>query len=150
MLDPSPARLSAVSQRSIPPDLAIVAPADVTIVRGPNELQQAVLSGAVDIEIRDHLDLRSVPREMNPAVQDSGDAHYRKRFALLYAGHPLRSIRVRLCRATLRRLRLCSAALRRGYLCSAALQCSSAVRLCSAPLQCGSAVWLCSAALQCG
>lgn len=75
------------------PQLVIPA-ANVTVVRTAAELQRAALDGARDIEIRAHLDLRSLKLAANPAIHGQETAVNRKRLALLYASPPLRSIRV--------------------------------------------------------
>ena len=99
------------------------APANITIVQTAMELQQACLTGAVDIEIRAHLDLRGLVRPLNPVFSHTstasdgaypeygenadyddytdyhedvvyGDISQTRRLALLYSSKPLRSIRV--------------------------------------------------------
>ena len=70
-------------------------PAAVTAVKTAQELQEAVLGGAVDIEIHAHLDFRTLPLPRNPILRG---LHTQKRpvnTASLYAAAPLRSIRVR-------------------------------------------------------
>lgn len=68
--------------------------ANITVVQTAIELQQACLTGAVDIEIRAHLDLRGLIRPPNPGVAGAGKYDFGTR-ALLYSSSPLRSIRVR-------------------------------------------------------
>lgn len=65
--------------------------ANITVVRTAEELQAATLRGATDIEIRSHVDLRSLSKGPNPAVHELKSGRY---LALLYASTPLRSIRV--------------------------------------------------------
>ena len=92
------APLSDVPATVDPPDPG--APANITIVRTAQDLQRATATGAVDIEIRAHLDLRSLSRTLNPAIPGSETFQNPKRNALLYAQSPLRSIRVRCDRGT--------------------------------------------------
>ena len=75
------------------PQLFIPA-ASITVVRTAAQLQRAALAGAQDIEIRAHLDLRSLERAANPLIEGVETAVNPKRLALLYASPPLRSIRV--------------------------------------------------------
>lgn len=66
-----------------------------------------MLSGAQDVEIRSHLDLRSLPAVHNSAILGVETEDHPKRFALLYTSPPFRSMRVRL-HFTLERLRVAS------------------------------------------
>ena len=77
---------------------------DIKVVQTARELQDAAVGGARDIEIHFHLDLRSLSRVPNPAIEDKDSPLYIT--ALLYAFPPLRSILVRLCPATSIRGRL--------------------------------------------
>lgn len=70
------------------------APANVTVVTTPKDLQRALLDGAVDVEIRAHLDMRSLSLAANPKIQGVETQINRKKLALLYSYNPLRSIRV--------------------------------------------------------
>lgn len=84
-------------------------PARVTVVRTATELQEAAADGAVDIEIRRHLDFRELRAGPNPLLADAAFSFYgigdgggdvtvggfRDRF-LVFALPPTRSIRVRL------------------------------------------------------
>lgn len=82
------------------------APPNITVVNTADELQRALLSAAVDIEIRSHLDLRPIALAPNPMIQGLETANNRKRIALLYATPPLRSIRVRVTPLTSRMRRI--------------------------------------------
>ena len=74
----------------------IGAPANITVVRTAEELQQATLTGAVDIEIWAHLDLRGLRRTSNPEIDlHTAAIGSRSASALLYGEPTLRSIRVR-------------------------------------------------------
>ena len=98
---PSPASPLAAAAAPSPEALAqdagdaVVGPANITVVTTPGELQAASLAGAQDIEIRSHLDLRSLKLAKNPAITGNETENNPKRLALLYASPPLRSIRVR-------------------------------------------------------
>eukprot|EP00892_Ulva_mutabilis_P000965 jgi/Ulvmu1/1086/UM106_0002.1 len=92
-MGPALAPLAATAQAPAPAPAAAAAPADVTVVRTAQELQQATLSGAVDIEIREHLSLLNLTRPPNPAQPGQETFQNRKHLALLYASSPLRSIR---------------------------------------------------------
>ena len=83
------------------------APANITIVRLVLDLQRATATGAVDIEIRAHLDLRGLSRTLNPAIPGPETFQNPKRNALLYAQSPLRSIRVRCDRRAGRKQNAC-------------------------------------------
>ena len=71
-----------------------VAPADILEVNTAQELQDAVFAGISDIEIRAHMDLRSLARVENPAIEGRETESNPKRLGLLYASGTLRSIRV--------------------------------------------------------
>lgn len=71
-----------------------VPPSNVTVVRTAGDLQRATLTGALDIEIRTHLDLRTLAPADNPELQGAGEAAQAS--ALLYVASTLRSIRVRI------------------------------------------------------
>ena len=73
----------------------IIPPANITIVTTAEELQEASLAGAQDIEIRRHIDLRTLTTVPNPSIGGVEAVTNPKRLALLYASPPLRSIRVR-------------------------------------------------------
>ena len=73
----------------------LIPPANITIVTTAEELQEATIAGAQDIEIRSHLDLRTLKRVPTPLIDGPETHDNRKRLALLYASPPLRSIRVR-------------------------------------------------------
>eukprot|EP00892_Ulva_mutabilis_P000954 jgi/Ulvmu1/1085/UM106_0001.1 len=73
--------------------LQAAAPPNITVVRTAAELQQASLSGAMDIEIRTHIDMRSLELALNPMIQGAESLTNPRRLALLYASLPLRSIR---------------------------------------------------------
>lgn len=77
------------------PPTPLGAPPNITIVNTPLELRKALKNGAVDIEIRSHMDMRSLKLDSNPMIQGVETAINRKKLALLYAQQPLRSIRVR-------------------------------------------------------
>eukprot|EP00892_Ulva_mutabilis_P010359 jgi/Ulvmu1/7696/UM038_0128.1 len=69
---------------------------NITVVRTPTELQHASLSGAQDIEVREHLDLRSLARQINPVRQASAVEILSEtllNFTLLYSDARTRSIR---------------------------------------------------------
>eukprot|EP00892_Ulva_mutabilis_P004144 jgi/Ulvmu1/2100/UM125_0004.1 len=68
-------------------------PANVTVVRTAEELQQATLVGATDIEVREHLDLTSLRIAMDPTGDFSGDVRAYGRSSLLYSYGSMRSIR---------------------------------------------------------
>lgn len=76
------------------PDLVIPV-ANVTVVRSAEELQEAALVGARDIEIRSHLDLRRLRLAVNPEISGPDNRRFNKRLALLYGTSQARSIRVR-------------------------------------------------------
>lgn len=63
-------------------------------VRTAQQLQDQVAGGARDIEIRSHLDLRTLSMLANPASNGRGGEQHSQRRALLYADAPLRTIRV--------------------------------------------------------
>eukprot|EP00892_Ulva_mutabilis_P004162 jgi/Ulvmu1/2117/UM127_0002.1 len=65
----------------------------ITVVRTAAQLQQASVSGAMDIEIRAHIDMRSLTLAPNPQIQGEATANNPRRLALLYAPRSLRSIR---------------------------------------------------------
>lgn len=104
---PRPASRSPAATR---PPLQLEA-ARVSVVRTANELQEAARDGAVDIEIRSHLDFRGLRAGRNPVLGDLGFSFdgvddvfggtivggFADRF-LVFALPPTRSIRVR-CRA---------------------------------------------------
>ena len=69
-------------------------PSDVTFVKTAQELQQAIAAGAADIEIQAHLDFRTLPLAKNPIYEGDHSLNNPVEFALVYAGSPLRSIRV--------------------------------------------------------
>ena len=69
-----------------------VLPTDIQVVHTAEDLQSAV-SSARNIEIRAHLDLRTLSRVANPQVLDAEGIRDRD-VALLYAYPPLKSIRV--------------------------------------------------------
>lgn len=60
-------------------------------------LQQELLAGTPNIEVRSHLDLRSLPIPANPDIPSTSSpaANNPRRFALLYARESLESLRVR-------------------------------------------------------
>ena len=89
--DMVPKRLAATHQ----PPLKAVSPADITVVTSAEQLQNATLTQAEDIEIRAHLDLRALNLADNPDIPGEESVSNRKRLALLYATHRLRSVRVR-------------------------------------------------------
>lgn len=60
----------------------------------PQELQDAIVAGDKDIEIRAHLDMRASPRLFNPGA-DFTPNEAESKLSLLYATAGLRSIRVR-------------------------------------------------------
>lgn len=69
-----------------------------TIVRTPQQLQQACRSGQRDIELRQHVDLRELARQVNLARYNNPFEALSARqlnFSLLYTGQQTRSIRVR-------------------------------------------------------
>ena len=66
-------------------------------MRTATELQQAIVGGAVDIEVHAHLDFRGLPLPENPILQGTSGPKRAPEEAFLYAGLPLRSIRVRCC-----------------------------------------------------
>ena len=70
-------------------------PANVTIVRTAEELQQATLRGAIDIEIRDHIDLSTLNLAFDPTGEFKGTVRMYGKSSLLYSYSPMRSIRVR-------------------------------------------------------
>lgn len=70
-------------------------PANITVVRTARELQEASLRGALDIEIRAHLDLRTLDLAQDPSGLFSGTVQEFGRRSLLYADLSMRSIRVR-------------------------------------------------------
>eukprot|EP00892_Ulva_mutabilis_P004151 jgi/Ulvmu1/2107/UM125_0011.1 len=74
-------------------DPAPILPANVTVVRTAGQLQRTMLRGAVDIEIREHLNLRNLTRPPNPAMPGQDTFQNRKHLALMYASSPQRSIR---------------------------------------------------------
>ena len=84
-----PKRLAAKPQ----PPVKAVSPAYITVVTSAEQLQNATLTQAEDIEIRAHLDLRALSLAENPDI--SGEESVSNRLALLYATHRLRSVRVR-------------------------------------------------------
>lgn len=86
-----PKRLAAKPQ----PPLKAVSPAYITMVTSAEQLQNATLTQAEDIEIRAHLDLRALSLAENPDISGEESVSNRKRLALLYATHRLRSVRVR-------------------------------------------------------
>ena len=71
------------------------APANITVVTSAKQLQQAALAQAEDIEIRAHLDLRTLHRVVNPDIRGMEALSNSKRLALLYGTRQLRSVRVR-------------------------------------------------------
>lgn len=79
-----------------PPATPAVAPADVTIVRSAAELQAALRSRAQDIEIREHLDLDSVPAVGIPEGRQGMFDHSSSAERMIFAAveDPTRSIRV--------------------------------------------------------
>ena len=85
---PQPAQAPVVDKVSI-------SPANITFVSTAEEFQLACLTGAVDIEITAHLDLRELVRAVNPAIPGQESLGNPQKLALLYASKPLRSIRVR-------------------------------------------------------
>lgn len=87
--DAAALHVHAPAQRALP----AIAPREVAVVYTAEELQGATLSGALDVEIRAHLDLRAVRPARSPempAAEASGMAA-----ALLHTTSPFRSIRVR-------------------------------------------------------
>ena len=95
ILGPDDALFSDAPTAVDPPDPDETgAAANVTIVLSAQDLQRATATGAVDIEIRAHLDLRGLWRRLNPAIPGHETWQNPKRNALLYAQSPLRSIRV--------------------------------------------------------
>ena len=68
--------------------------APVKIVQTAETLQQAVMSGEQDIEIRAHLDLRDLSRLPNPALESSFTTTPIEQ-SLLYITDSMRSMRVR-------------------------------------------------------
>ena len=89
-----PPAATQAAEAPAPDGLQLEIPAaNITVVRTAAELQRAALAGVQDIEIRAHLDLRSLKRDANPAMRDENSLHS-NRLALLYASPPLRSIRV--------------------------------------------------------
>eukprot|EP00892_Ulva_mutabilis_P000987 jgi/Ulvmu1/1088/UM106_0004.1 len=89
---PSQRAPAFLPSRTTPTDTAPPS-ANVTVVRTAQELQEATLSGAVDIEIAQHLNLGTLTRPPNPAMPGRETFQNRKHLALLYASQPLRSIR---------------------------------------------------------
>ena len=90
-----PPAATQAAEAPVPDGLQLEIPAaNITVVRTAGELQRAALAGAQDIEIRAHLDLRSLELAANPLFDGIETAINRKRLALLYASPPLRSIRV--------------------------------------------------------
>ena len=87
-------------------------PADVAVVHTPSELQAAITNGRRDIEIRSHLDLRSLPLQQNPidAIRSQSNIRLAGTFsALAYLTWPTRSIRVRhRCRRAYTRMLACT------------------------------------------
>ena len=84
-----------------PPDVdePFIPPANVAVVTTAAELQRVNLAGALDIEIRSHLDLRNLSRVENPGLLPGEEtARNIKSIALLYSSPqaPARSIRVRM------------------------------------------------------
>jgi len=92
---PAPATAGSPTSTSPAPSLPEGAPANITIVHTPKQLQNAIKQGAVDVEIRSHLDLRELELGFNPVINGLETQNNRKRLAVLYSGPPLRSIRVR-------------------------------------------------------
>jgi hypothetical protein len=81
-----------------PPPIGI-SPADIVTVRTASELQQAVQGGARDIEVVNHLDLRSLQLLKNPSRSPSSrppadQKHFLAYSHTMYAGEKTRSIRV--------------------------------------------------------
>lgn len=91
-MDPPPGSVRQSVRPHAPTPLG--APANITVVNTPQELQRALGNGAVDVEIRSHMDMRSLSLAANPLIRGVETAVNPKRLALLYSGNPLRSIRV--------------------------------------------------------
>lgn len=74
----------------------MASPGNITVVRTAEDLNEAAVRGAQDIEIQEHIDLRRLQPVSDPATQanaDASDVVYPP--ALLDAVAGLRSIRVR-------------------------------------------------------
>ena len=72
-------------------------PADITAVHTAQELVDAMANSARDIEIRAHLDLRTIPLQANPGFPFR-DADYEVVATdLAFIRWPTRSVRVRFC-----------------------------------------------------
>lgn len=89
--------LQAMMQRATPPPppALTAAPAPVVAVETAAELVLAAAATAQDIEIRSHLDLRSLERQDNPEFRGQPTDLVPHRHALLYARKGMRSMRVR-------------------------------------------------------
>eukprot|EP00892_Ulva_mutabilis_P004146 jgi/Ulvmu1/2102/UM125_0006.1 len=73
-----------------PPSQAQTPAADVVVVRSVEALQDATKTCALDVEIQEHLDFRTLEMAANDALYPHAQEY---KFAFLYAGKPLRSIR---------------------------------------------------------
>lgn len=91
---PPPHAEAAHMHAPAPRALPAVAPRNITEVYTAEELQRATLRGALDVEIRTHLDLRAMRPAHNPEMPTDGGSDGAA--SLLFSTSPLRSIRVRL------------------------------------------------------
>eukprot|EP00892_Ulva_mutabilis_P006269 jgi/Ulvmu1/4013/UM188_0003.1 len=65
----------------------------VVSVSTAQQLRDAIVGGAVDVEILRHLDFRGLERDPNPLINGADSRNNPKRFALLYNSPSLRSLR---------------------------------------------------------